>query len=189
MQPKWCEVLKAAQERGIQFAVGGAEDVLELFVIPEDRERMQAVLADCGVLGESLEWGYQAGGIQVAWAMPNGRASVDAAWVSRGSETELCGVMGRRAAVEELVWWKLYVMRRDRCEWPDVLRLFDSGESIDWDYLVGRLGDDAPLLAAALTIYGWLEPEKAAQIPVLVEILARPNAPMPDSIPRAALLG
>lgn len=48
--------------------------------------------------------------------------------------------------VEEMIWDKLYVMQRDRCDWPDTLNLlYAAGPTLDWQYLFGRLASDAPL--------------------------------------------
>jgi len=93
------------------------------------------------------------------------------------------------APVEELIWAKLYVLQRDRCDWPDIINLIQAAsDTIDWDHLLERLGDDAPLLAAALTVYGWLAPDSLLKLPVLVELLARPTHRRPDATPREKLL-
>jgi hypothetical protein len=207
----YLEVIRDAKSRGIQFALGGGFAVasysnhrlttkdIDLYVMPDDRERMIEVLQSHNfvdyydVLAYDRGWIYRAHSgdviVDVIWSMPNRRAQVDASWLSRGPEVTLHGETVRVLAVEELIWAKLYVLQRDRTDWGDVLNLIHAtGGTLDWDHLVSRLGDDAPLLAAVLTIYGWLCPDRVAQLPVLVEILARPASRRGETIPRENLL-
>jgi hypothetical protein len=70
------------------------------------------------------------------------------------------------APAEELLWCKLYVMQRDRCDWPDVINLIHSlGCDLDWEHLLKRLDRDLPLLAGVLNVYGWLCPGNDLRLP------------------------
>ena len=61
------------------------------------------------------------------------------------------GTPVRLVPAEEIVWAKLYVLQRDRADWPDIFNLLARcGPRLDWDHLVRRMGGDLPLLAAAL---------------------------------------
>ena len=40
-----------------------------------------------------------------------------------------------------------------------------QSEQIDWDRLIKRLEDDLPVLRAILTLFSWLSPSRAAQLP------------------------
>ena len=73
-------------------------------------------------------------------------------------------------APEELIWCKLYVLQRDRCDWPDIFNLlYAVGAGLDWSRLFERVGADAPLLLAALGVFGWLCPGRLAQFPQSVQ--------------------
>jgi hypothetical protein len=181
------EVLDTAAARGIPVSIGGAFAVatytghwrntkdLDLYVLPEHRDRMIEVLSGLGLkdyfakLPYDRWWIYRAFAgetiVDVIWAMANHRAQIDHLWMS-GPEIN---VRGRRVKVlpaEALLWDKLYIMQRDRCDWPDLLNLlYSTGLEIDWEYLLERMGDDAPLMAGALLVFGWVSPGRAQQLP------------------------
>lgn len=205
------DVIHEARARGIEFAIGGGFAVaaytkhrqttkdIDLYVLPQERERMIEVVRHCGlqdyydVLPYDRNWIFRSHRdgiiVDVMWSMPNQRGQVDWQWLTRGPEVELQSEMLRVLPVEELIWAKLYVLQRDRCDWPDIINLIEaSSETLDWDHLLERLGDDTPLLAAVLTVYGWLMPDQLLKLPVLVEILARPSHRHPDATPREDLL-
>jgi hypothetical protein len=181
------QVIDRAQSKGIPFALGGAFAVatytgswrntkdLDLYVLPGDREEMLGVLAECG-LGDYYEklpydrWWIYRGYlgttiVDVIWAMANHRAQIDELWLSGPSTT----VRGRDVKVlppEALVWDKLYIMQRERCDWPDVLNLlYYAGPHLDWEYLLCRIGEDCPLVAGALSVFAWLSPGRAGELP------------------------
>jgi hypothetical protein len=184
----YVDVIREARRRGIEFAVGGGTAVatytifrqstkdLDLYVTPENRGRIIEVLGHCGlrdyfdVREYDRKWIYRAHWndciVDVMWAMPNQRTQVDLEWLRRGPEIELYGERVRILAPEELIWAKLYIIQRDRSDWPDVLNLiYATGPQLDWDHLISRLGDDAPLLGAALIIFRWLSPDRARNLP------------------------
>ena len=98
--------------------------------------------------------------------MANQRAIVDDEWLSRGPEVMIRGEKLRALPVEELVWTKLYVLQKERCDWGDVFNLLNAeSPSMDWDHLLNRMGDDQALLAGALAVFGWLAPDRADEIP------------------------
>src|SRR5262249_17403352 len=67
---------------------------------------------------------------------------------------------------EELLWTKLYVVQRDRCDWPDALNLiYAKGDTLDWKHLLARLGEDAALLTGVLSLFVWLCPGRARTLP------------------------
>ena len=198
-------VIRRARSRGIQFGLGGAFGYatytgdwrntkdLDLFVIPENRDAMIDVL-----LAEGLEdyyeqarydrrWiyrGYRADTIvDIIWAMANQRANVDQRWFDAARTVELRGETLLVIAPEELLWQKLYILQRDRCDWPDVLNLiYALGPLLDWEHLLGRLEHDRPLLASMLSLYGWLCPARAQSLPEwLWERLRTPAAADEDA--------
>jgi hypothetical protein len=176
-------VIDEAVARQIQFAVGGSLAMagygggllrtpkdLDLYLEPEDKERLIQVLNELGFTDYyeqqpyDRNWIYRATRrdvlVDVIWQMANGRAKVDAAWLLRGPLIRWVGNDLRLVAIEELIWSKLYVLQRDRCDWPDIFNLIDAARTqIDWPRLFDRAGSDAPLLDAVLKVYSWLRPD------------------------------
>ncbi len=180
-------VLDEAAARGIPFAVGGAFAVaaytgfwrntkdLDLYVLPEHKDRMIAMLGELGMVdyfpakGYDRWWIYRATRdaviVDIIWAMANHRAQIDDLWMS-GPEVSLNGRQVKVLPAEALLWDKLYIMQRERCDWPDVENLlYFAGPAVNWHYLVERIGEDTPLLAGALSVFRWLAPARAREFP------------------------
>jgi hypothetical protein len=192
-------VLKLAEASGVRFAIGGAFALatytnhlrntkdLDLYILPDDKERMIEIVEKCGMkdlyskASYDRNWIYRCCGetqqiIDIIWSMPNRRSVVDEHWVERGPSLDIRGSVVRAIPLEELLWAKMYVVQRERCDWPDILNLlFFSVASIDWDHLLRRIGSDFPILEAILTLFKWLCPEGAEKIPSRVwEIFKTP---------------
>jgi hypothetical protein len=186
--PLYSCVIREARARGISFAVGGGHAVaaytqyrkptkdIDLYILPADRDAMIDVLTSCGledyyaVLPYDRKWIYRSYRndviIDIMWAMPNQRTEVDLDWLVRGPEVDVNGARVRVLPAEELIWAKLYVLQRDRSDWPDILNLiYATGPALDWDHLLARVGEDAPLLFAVLSVFRWLSPERAQELP------------------------
>jgi hypothetical protein len=187
--PVYKRVLETANERGIPYAFGGAIGVgvytnrwrktkdLDLYVTPEDGHRMVQVFCDCG-LDDYYEkatydrrWIYRGYAddciVDAIWAMANMRARVDRRWVTRGPRFRTPdGISFHVLPPEELIWSKLYVMQRERCDWPDVLNImYATARTLDWRHLIERVEDDLPLLRGVLTIFAWMCPAGLDSIP------------------------
>lgn len=186
--PMYRRVIKGAQERGIPFAVGGgfanmaytgqtreAKD-LDLLILGCDRDAMIRITVEAGFHDYYDEkpydraWIYRAytNGVLVdlIWAMANQRSKVDRAWIEQGPEIGVDGVRIRLMPAEELLWIKLYILQRDRCDWPDALNLvYAAGPELDWKYVLARLGNDRPLLTGLLSTFAWLSPQRARELP------------------------
>jgi hypothetical protein len=183
----YATVLDGAAERNIPLAVGGAFAVatytgswrntkdLDLYVLPEHRDRMIQLLTDLGLVdyfdtkGYDRWWIYRSTRddtiVDVIWAMANHRAHIDELWMS-GPEISMHGRRVRVLPAEALLWDKLYIMQRERCDWPDVLNLlYAAGADVDWEYLLGRIGEDIPLMTGALSVFRWLAPGAAEKFP------------------------
>src|SRR5581483_2720055 len=97
------------------------------------------------------------------------RAQVDQQWLTR---PVLIGVRDEQMPVlpvEEFLWCKLYILQRDRCDWPDIINvLYTCGESLDWEVLLRRLGEDVALLRGLVCVYDWVCPHAPARIPASV---------------------
>jgi hypothetical protein len=180
-------VLDDACAQGIPFALGGAFAVatytghwrntkdIDLYVLPEYRDAMIEVLKRQGLsdLYDSKPydrwWIYRAtrnGAIvDVIWAMANHRQQIDQLWMS-GPDVELRGRRMKVLPAEAMLWDKLYIIQKERCDWPDIMNLLYSvGAQIDWEYLLNRMGEDGPLMTAALSVFRWLSPARAEELP------------------------
>lgn len=181
-------VLDRAIGEKVPFALGGGLAVgvytgkgrytkdMDIYILPEHREWAIDVVTQCGMKDYFDEkpydrnWIYRANDGEVIvdsiWAMANKRAVVDLGWLERGPEIDMFGQQFRVIPPEELIWSKLYVLQRDRCDWPDIINLISAtGPSLDWNHLLRRVEHDAPLMRGLLSVFSWVSPERAAEFP------------------------
>jgi hypothetical protein len=181
-------VLNRICDEGIPFALGGGLALgyytgtlrrskdLDIYVTPENKDRVIAIMSRCGMSDYfeqqpyDREWiyrGYHNGVIiDIIWAMANKRTTVDAVWTSSGPTVHLCGQTFNVVPPEELLWSKLYVLQRDRCDWPDLFNLMAAvGPTMNWTHLSSRAAEDRALLKALLSVFAWVAPERAMCIP------------------------
>ncbi len=202
--------IRAARKHNTPVALGGAFAMaayigefkgtkdLDLYVLPEDKDRMISALTELGMKDLYEEqsydrrWIYRSTGsgaiIDIIWAMANMTATVDRQWLERGLEIRVRGETMRVLPPEELIWTKLYVLQRDRCDWPDILNiLYATSSGLDWNRLLDRIGDDWPLLAGVLSVFGWMFPCRAIELPQWVrDALRLPHlAPAPEKTSEA----
>ncbi len=199
-------VIRGAHRRGVPFALGGAFGYacytgdwrntkdLDLFVLPEDRRAMVDILD-----AERLEdyharapydrrWiyrGHREGTlVDIIWAMANQRAQVDRRWFSGARTVQLRGETMLVIPPEELLWQKMYIVQRDRCDWPDVLNvIYAQGPALDWTHLLERLEQDWPLLTGVLAMFSWLSPARARALPQWLWRRLRAPAPAGHGAP------
>ncbi len=212
-------VIAEARKQNVQFAIGGGlatmtyagqwrdtKDI-DIYVMERDRERMIRVVTEAGLRDYyeqkpyDRKWIYRSYQdeiiVDIIWSMANGRAPVDEGWL-QGPEAETGGERFRLLRPEEAVWSKLYIVQRDRCDWPDSLSLlYTIGAELDWHLLLDRTGDDRLLLRGLLSIFRWLCPDGAQRLPAWIweeleagdsqeencEQVARRRAPLLDSRP------
>jgi hypothetical protein len=180
--------MRALRGAQVKFLVGGGfaraaftgywrntKDI-DFYVRAEDRVRAQRALIKAGFadyyekLPYDRAWIYRSykGNVivDVIWAMANQRAQVDDDWFRPGAQLTIRGERLSLVPPEELLWCKLYIIQRDRCDWTDVFNLVhEYGPGMDWAYLIRKLEEDVPLLQAMLKVYGWLCPEDVKQLP------------------------
>ena len=172
----------------LPFAIGGGIAVgvyadhwreskdIDFYVLRKDREILQNILTAAGLvdyydqLPYDREWIYRSIKdkiiVDVIWAMANYKNEVDESWIMDGPEVTMRGETFRLVPAEEMIWAKLYVVQRDRTDWPDALNiLYAQRENLNWRRLMDRLDDDAPLLYGLLTVFRWLCPNLAADLP------------------------
>lgn len=182
------EVLDRALKEEIPFALGGGfafsyhsrrwrdtKDI-DLYVMPQDVQRTVRIVEQAGFKDFHDQQPYDRAWIyrgtregvivDVIWAMANQRAQVDEDWLKRGPAVNLRGVRVKVLPTEELIWAKLYIMQRERCDWPDLLNiLYVRGPELDWKHLLARVGDDVRVLGSLLNVFGWMCPKQAAALP------------------------
>lgn len=181
-------VIAGMREAGIGFALGGAFALatytgelrntkdLDLYILPESREGTVEVMERAGlsdyfdVLPYDRAWIYRAHAgatiVDSIWAMANARARVDHHWIFDGPTVSVKGESLRVVPVEEMIWAKLYVMQRSRCDWPDIINmLYAAGRTLGWEHLIDRVGRDLPLLAGVVSTFAWLSPGRSAAFP------------------------
>lgn len=187
-QEIYTRVLAHCKNRRLPFALGGAAALgiytghwrntkdLDLYILPEDRDKAVEVFTEAGltdyyeVTPYDRRWIYRAACgdalVDAIWAMANLRAEVDEHWIMKGPVASYEGVKVRFLPPEELIWSKLYVMQRERCDWPDIFNLlYATAPYLDWDRLIMRVGDDVPLLRGVVDVFRWLCPSMAVHLP------------------------
>lgn len=180
--------IQAIRNAGIPFLLGGGFAMagftgrwrntkdIDLYISKSDRERAIGALAAVGFrdyfdeLPYDRKWIYRSTRsgviVDIIWAMANQRAQVDAQWFENAPAISIRGETLSVVPMEEFIWCKLYILQRDHCDWTDVFNvLFAAGTRMDWDRLLERLDDDWPLLKSLLTLYGWVCPRSAAELP------------------------
>lgn len=180
--------IRALRKEGIEFLVGGGfaraaytghwrdtKDI-DFYVRPQDRKRAELALTKAGLtdfypkLPYDRAWIYRSHKqkviVDVIWAMANQRAQVDDPWFQYAPQMTIRGERLSLVPPEELLWCKLYIIQRDRCDWTDIFNLVhEHGPQMDWTRLIRRVGEDVPLLRAMLTAYGWLCPTEVKKLP------------------------
>jgi hypothetical protein len=149
---------------------------LDFYVLPQDRQAMIDALTSAGFvdyydkLPYVRHWIYRAWKedciVDVIWAMANQRAQVDEEWMEYAPEISVRGETLMVVPAEELLWCKLYVMQKDRCDWGDVINLVHAvGNDLDWEHLLRRLDGDVPLLIGLLNVYCWVCSDAKLSLP------------------------
>lgn len=191
--------------RKIPFAVGGGLAIsaysayvrntkdMDIYVMEKDSGEAMEITRQLGFAEYTVypydpTWSYRSCRegyiIDFLWRMLNGRTRVDETWVTKGWELNVRGVSFKLLPVEELIWSKLYILRIDRADWPDILGLlFAHGANLDWERLLTNLGDDRPVLGSIVNLLSWLCPGRASRFPEFIWMrmgLNPPNASEPE---------
>lgn len=149
---------------------------IDLYITEKDRNKAVAALTHAGFADYfeqrpyERHWIYRSTRsgliVDIIWGMANRRAKVDEHWFEAASEMSMRGEILHVVPMEEFLWCKLYILQRDHCDWTDVLNvLYAAGPRVDWNRLLWRLEEDVALLKSLLTLYGWLCPRRASELP------------------------
>ncbi len=184
----YVEALTALEEYGVEFMLGGAFAVyhytgwwrnthdMDIYVMPEDVPEVLQVLSHAGFIDQGeqapgdMEWirhtSKETISVDVIWRFANLSNFVCREWFERASQGQFLGVSTAFIPLEELVWVKLFVINRHRCDWPDLLRVLKAQcGNLNYWRLVEVLGEHWLLLAALITVFDWQYPNCMECIP------------------------
>lgn len=182
------DAIKALRGADLRFLLGGGFALatyigrwrntkdIDFYIMQEDRDKAVAALTKAGFedLYERMpydrKWIYRSTRdgviVDIIWAMANQRAQTDEQWFTRAPAANVRGEALSVVPLEEFLWCKLYIMQRDHCDWTDVFNvIYAAGKNLNWNHLLTRLEEDWPLLKGLLTVYTWLCPEQAQELP------------------------
>jgi len=197
----YIEAVRALQDTGIPFLVGGAfafshyskvprdtKDI-DVFVRPDDCPRVLDAFSQRGY-DTDMPFPHWLGKIQkgdhfmdVIFSSGNGVARVDDLWFDHAPKAEVLGHIVRVCPVEETIWSKAFIQERERFDGADVLHLLrETGPSLDWPRLLMRFGDYWRVLLSHLILFGFVYPDKRQNIPqwVMDELVRRLSVSRPN---------
>ncbi len=192
LQHEWSvyqDLIEAAAWQNLRFCLGGGlafssyskrqRDMkdIDLFILKEDRQAFIDLLNAMGYADYfdkepyDQTWIYRGHLVDrvvldLIWTLPNHRVDVEADWFERGKLAAVYGQRFRLIPPEDVIRTKIYVLQRDGCHWPDLLNILEHlGPSLDWEYLIPKMGADVRLLGALVATFAWLCPKVAAEFP------------------------
>lgn len=189
--------LQALNDAGVPYVVAGAYAIyehtgiyrqtkdLDLFVEPTVVVEAARALHAAGFVMRLEELHWLAKGfvgdkfVDLIYGMGNGVAFIDDLWVKHSKAGVLAAHPVRIAPVEELIWHRLFINERHRHDMSDVVHLIlCSGDLLDWERLVNRVGDAWPLLLAQLQTYSYVYPGYRSNVPawVMEQLIERARA-------------
>jgi hypothetical protein len=192
-QELYVEALSALNAADLDFMLGGALAVyhytgwwrsthdVDVYVTPDDVTKAQRALADAGFtdLGEQAagdrEWITHAGKgpiiVDVIWRFANLANYVLPDWLDRGPRGSFLDIDVKFLPLEELIWIKLFVINRHRCDWPDIMRVVRAQcLEIEWPRLLDMIGEHWLLLAGLVDVFDWQFPGSMDCIPDAIRV-------------------
>jgi len=179
--------LQALNAASVPYVVAGAYAIyehtgiyrqtkdLDVFVEPRSVIGAARALHEAGFVMrlEDLHWlakGFVGDKfIDVIYGMGNGVAFIDAEWVKHSKQGVLAAQPVPIAPVEELIWHRLFINERHRHDMSDVVHLIlTSGDALDWERLMARVGPHWPLLLAQLQTFSYVYPGYRSNVPAWV---------------------
>jgi predicted nucleotidyltransferase len=180
-------VLRALDEAGVEFLVGGAfahacftgirrsTKDLDLFIRRADYDRAAGVLQAHGWRTEMTYPHWLAkvwcgeDFIDLIFNSGNGLTPVDERWFHDNPRAVILGVPVRVSNMEDGLLSKAFIMERERFDGADIAHTIQANaERIDWHGLVERFGDHWRVLLAHLTMFGFIYPGERHRVPAWV---------------------
>jgi hypothetical protein len=189
--------LEALNAAGVQYVVAGAYAIyehtgiyrktkdLDLFFEPTAVVAAAQALRGAGFTTrlEDPHWlakaTYGDYFVDLIFGMGNGLARIDEGWIQSSRSGILAATPVRIAPAEELIWHRLFISERHRHDVADVLHLIlCMGDTLDWERLVARVGDNWPLLLAQLLLFSYVYPGYRSNVPswVYEQLIERAKA-------------
>jgi hypothetical protein len=178
--------LEALNAANIPYIVAGAYAIyehtgiyrktkdLDLFFEPSSVVPAARALRDAGFVTrlEDEHWLAKATSgeyfIDLIYGMGNAIASIDAGWIEHSRSGILAATPVRIAPPEELIWHRLFISERHRHDMSDIVHLILCVESLDWERLVERVGENWPLLLSQVLMFTYVYPGHKNNIPTWV---------------------
>jgi hypothetical protein len=186
--PVYRSVLRNARARGVRVAMSGGftssfytalwrnTKDMDLCILPQDRESMIEATREAGLhdlydeMPYDRRWIYRSTCegiiVDIIWRLANMQGDVDDVWLSAGPDVRLYDETLKLVPPEEMIWSKIHIVQRERCDWPDIMNmLYATGSALDWRRLIERLKDEERLLSSVLLIFSWITPGRARTFP------------------------
>lgn len=176
--------LEALNAAGVPYIVAGAYAIyehtgiyrktkdLDLFfepsaVVPAARALREAGfvtrLEDAHWLAKATHGEYF---VDLIYGMGNGIAVIDEGWIRHSRPGILAACPVRIAPAEELIWHRLFISERHRHDMSDIVHLILClGDTLDWERLVERVGQNWPLLLSQVLMFSYVYPGYRTNIP------------------------
>jgi hypothetical protein len=104
--------------------------------------------------------------VDLIYGMGNGLAFIDEGWIRHSRTGILAACPVKIAPAEELMWHRLFISERHRHDMSDIVHLIlGYGESLDWERLVDRVGDNWPLLLSQILMFHYVYPGYRTNVP------------------------
>ena len=172
--------LEALNAAGVPFVVAGAYAIyehtgiyrktkdLDLFFEPKAVVPAARALRAAGFTTrlEDLHWLAKATSgqwfVDLIYGMGNGIARIDEGWIEHSHPSILAACPVRIAPAEELMWHRLFISERHRHDMSDIVHLvLSQGETLDWERILARSGDNWPLLLSQVLMFSYVYPGTA----------------------------
>lgn len=180
--------LTAMNEFNIPYVIGGAFAIysysgvwrntndLDLYIERRYLSRAAEILASQGfkdrgeMAAGDREWIYHAVNdgtvVDLIWQPPNHMGTIDESFYASGIDGRFLDVPTRYMAAADLIWTKIFIMNRQRCDWPDIFHVVRSSPaSVDWTSLMHRVSNHWPVLLSFIVLFDWVYPNEAQSIP------------------------
>lgn len=182
------DAIACARRTGLPFMLGGGFALaaytgrwrntkdIDFYILPAQRQVFIDAVTSAGFTDYYQQLPYDRGWIyrsfrdgtivDLIWSMANRRSEAKPSWFENGTDIVVRGEPLKVIAAEELLWCKMYVMQRDHSDWPDILNLLHAvGPDLDWNRVLENVREDVPVLRALLTLFGWVSPGRAGELP------------------------
>ena len=104
--------------------------------------------------------------VDLIYGMGNGVAFIDSGWTENSRSGILAATPVKIAPAEELIWHRLFISERHRHDMSDIVHLILCvGDTLDWERLVNRVGENWPLLLSQVLMFTYVYPGHKNNIP------------------------